>query len=512
MCNRSCVVALCLSLLTAWCQAAENKPQDKPQAANFKAGFAERDITPAIGMEQPGGYGKSYHRTLHDPCKVRAAVFDDGKNRVAVVGLDALVIRRPIVLAARQAIEQKCGIPGGSVLISASHSHSSGPTGMILPGEYDGAPPLVRELAYEKSSCADPKYLAQVEQAIIDAVCEADAKRVPAKAGVGKGIENQVAYNRRFRMRNGLTMTHPGQGNPEIVAVAGPTDPEVGVIGAWDASGQLLGCVVNFSCHATTSPGGISANYIWYLEKVIRGALGEKAVVVFLPGACGDTTQVDNLSPLARRQSEDWCRYVGGRVGAEAVKVLLTIEHGTLEPVTSVAKVLKIPRRVPRTSRVEECLKLVQEDPKKVGATEWTFAKEIVLLDWLGKQKPEAEVEVQVVQLGPVALITDPAEFFCEFGLELKAKSGFPFTFPVELANGCVGYVPTQEALGKHGGGYETRLTSYSNLVPSAGDQMVQAGLELAQQLKPGPVPERGPAPPFRGGPWNYGSVPPELD
>ena len=95
---------------------------------------------------------------------------------------------------------------------------------------------------------------------------------------------------------------------------------------------------------------------------------------------------------------------------------------------------------------MKRALELVQQDPKEVGATEWTFAKETVLLDAVIKARPEVEVEVQALQVGPLVFVSNPAEYFVQYGLDLKKGSKFPFTFPVELANGCVGYVPTEEA------------------------------------------------------------------
>jgi len=58
-----------------------------------------------------------------------------------------------------------------------------------------------------------------------------------------------------------------------------------------------------------------------------------------------------------------------------------------------------------------------------------------------GQSAPEAEVEVQAIQVGPVVLVSNPSEYFVQYGLEIKKGSKFPFTFPVELANGCTGYV-----------------------------------------------------------------------
>lgn len=475
-----------------------------------RVGLAERDITPAIGMEQPGNYFKVFHTAFHDPCKVRAAVFDDGRDRVAIVSVDALMVPRNLVERCRKRIAATTGIPESAILIAATHSHSSGPTGMVQPGEYDHASELVRKLAYEHSSCADPRYLERLESEIVEAVRLANEQRRPARCSFAVGRESGVSFNRRIRMKNGGTWTHPGKGNPENLAYAGPIDPDVSVIGIWDLDNQLLGCLVNFACHATTNPGGISANWIYYLERAIRGFFGDHAVILFLAGFSGDVTQVDNLSPYANPPAEQWAKLVGGRVGAEALRVLLGAPQGSFGPVRALSRVLQLQRRVPAPERVRQALEIVKRDPQQGDRTEWIFAKEIVLLDALIQRQPWATVELQVVQLGPAVLLASPGEMFVEFGLELKQRVRFPVVMPVELANGCVGYVPTEEAFGPRGGGYETRLTSYSNLEPSAGRKIVEVLVELAAELRPSPLPSPPLAPPFRT-PWSYGNVPPEL-
>jgi neutral ceramidase len=496
--------------------AADSPPATKPSTP-LRAGFAERDITPDIGMEHPGGYGKAFHRVRHDACKARASVFDDGKARVAIVGIDTLIIRRPQVMAARKIIAEKTGIKPEAVLIGASHTRSGGPTGMILPGEFDNAPADVKVMAYEKSSMGDAKYLARLEQAIADAVIEANEKRTDVRAAAGFGHEDKVSFNRRFKMANGLSWSHPGQGNPDIIEPAGPIDPQVGVLGAWDSKGKLLGCVVNFACHCTTGPGGTSADWVCYLERTIRGAYGDDVIVVFLQGMSGDVTQVDNRLTIGIKQSgEAMARYVGARVGAEAVKTLVTLERsaGTLAPVTFSTKTLNLVRRAPSAERLERAKKMAAATPGKDGIdpADWTFAKELVLLDYLCRKTPSVETEVQAIQVGPVVCLACPAEYFNQYGHDLKQRSGFPFTFPVSLANDCVGYVPTVAALGPGGGGYETRMTSYTNLEVQAGDKIRDALVDLAKQMKPGAVPQPPPAPPFNGKPWAYGNRPPETE
>ncbi|HRQ88535.1 MAG TPA: hypothetical protein PLA50_07040 [Bacteroidia bacterium] len=503
------LAASALSLTVALVGQADEKPATATKP--ILAGFAERDITPAIGMERPGGYGKVYHRSFHDPCKVRVSLFDDGNKTVALIGIDALFIYRDLVQRARQRIEKETGIPGGHIMVSASHTHSAGPVGMVQPGEYDFADDLVKDIAYNQSSAADPGYLQIVENAIVEGVKWAHQHRVPAKLGFGSGHEDSVSFNRRLRMKNGQSWSHPGAGNPDIVDYAAPIDPEVGVVAVWDQHDELIGTIVNYACHCTTSPtgGGISASWVHHMEEVIQGGLRSRAPVVFLQGACGDITQVDNLAKVRPLQGTDMSRLVGGRIGAEAIKVVFGMAKTEEARVDVKSRIWPIKRRVPSAENVEKAMQIVQGKAEADPTTK-IFAKETVMIAALAKHQPEAEVEVQPIQVGPAVFVSNPAEYFVENGLRIKKESPFPFTWPVELANGCVGYVPTEEAFSASGGGYETRLTSYSNLEITAGTQMADTGIQLAKEMAPDAAPQHPALPEFKA-PWAYGNVGPEL-
>ena len=322
-----------------------------------------------------------------------------------------------------------------------------------------------------------------------------------------------MAFNRRFRMRNGRVYTHPGKGNPDILEPAGPTDPEVGVVAAWTPEGEWLGCVVNFSCHCTVFGGGVSADYVYYLERTIQGGMGHDAPVVFLNGACGDVTQVDNLSLRAPEFGEKWSRYLGTRLGAEALKVIVSAPSGKHTPLAAATKMLRLKRRKPSPQSVEQSRQIVEEGLRTGKRdTRWTFAKERLILDYIVRHDPEVDVEIQVLQIGRTLFLANPAELFCELGLTLKKRSPFPRTYVVELANGCVGYVPTREAFEPTGGGYETVLTTYTNLEIGAADKIVSTALKLADQLTPGTEPAPSTSPRAPGTPWEYGILGPDLE
>src|SRR3954454_5474183 len=250
----------------------------------LQVGFGVGDVSPDKGMQMPGGFFKREGKGVRDKLLAVACVVTDGDNTVALVGLDALFITRPTVEAARRTIQKETKILGENVLICANHTHSGGPMASCLGCD------------------EDPKYTDRVVKAIAAAVKEGWSTLHASEIGVGFGREDGISFNRRFLMRDGREITHPGKpGTPhhkEIVCPAGPIDPDVGVLAVRAAGGgKVRGVVVHFACHSTVVGGDLfSPDYAGYLRKHLKAHYGEALPVCFLLGPCGDVTQVDNQS------------------------------------------------------------------------------------------------------------------------------------------------------------------------------------------------------------------------
>ena len=93
-------------------------------AADFRVGAAQVDITPPPGTPMAGYYAfRAVGGTL-DPVFAKAIVVEQDGTHAAMVVIALSGTTRPIVEAARKAVQEQCGIEGDHVMISATHTHT----------------------------------------------------------------------------------------------------------------------------------------------------------------------------------------------------------------------------------------------------------------------------------------------------------------------------------------------------------------------------------------------------
>src|SRR5947207_2053401 len=93
----------------------------------LQVGFGVGDITPQPGMQMPGGFSKVLGKGVRDKLSAVACVVHDGTKAVALVGIEALFVTKPIVEHARRLVAARTKIPGDHVLVGANHAHTGGP-------------------------------------------------------------------------------------------------------------------------------------------------------------------------------------------------------------------------------------------------------------------------------------------------------------------------------------------------------------------------------------------------
>ena len=99
--------------------------------------------------------------------------------------------------------------------------------------------------------------------------------------------------------------------------------------------------------------------------------------------------------------------------------------------------------------------------------------------------KPEQgkarETVLQAILIGDVAIVGAPAEYFTIFGVDIKNRSPFKYTYVAELANDWIGYLPNLEA--HELGGYQTWMGLHSYAESGTGERMADALVAMLKEL-----------------------------
>lgn len=459
--------------------------------SHLTAGFAQADLTPPVGIGM-AGYGnrtKTAER-VDDPLIAQALVLTAGDQTAALVCLDNIGLNRDLICAARQRAEAASGIPEGQIVIASSHTHW-GP--MTSGSQY--MPQYLRDTI-------SPEYNEQLVSTLAQLVTDANSNRVAAVAGLGSGFCADVSFNRRVADPALKCLWWAALEPPRGAAAAaegnrlaqqwrkgehkgphlsrplteldgnrvGPADAEVGVLRLEKSDGTPLAGLVSFACHAVCGGAedslyALSADWPGQARAAFTDLLG--VPMLYASGCSGD--QVPRW-----RQGQSRER-VGKAVGAEAAHVWWGIDHQSDElPLGVARRTVKLPpnTRIPSVAEAKANL-AAMADPE---GDESLWQRCCVML--AAEIEAGLEAEIWAMRLGDLGIVGLPGEILTEIGMQIKQRSPFKHTMTVSLANGSMGYFPTDDAI--HAGGYEPE---WSSVGFGTERMLVETGLELLEEL-----------------------------
>jgi len=421
----------------------------------LRAGFAVVDITPPLGVYLAGHFNARQSVGIHDPLTAQVILFERGEERLALIGTDLIGIPAELTGLVRDRLQQALGLPGERVMLWATHTHAG---------------PIMNQGG---SEARDEDYFQVLASKLAGAVIAASHDMREVNVRIGWGEEARIAYNRRYRLKDGSVRTNPGVGNPEISRVDGPADPTVGALFIEDAEG-LQAILVNFACHLDVLGNGnflYSADYPYYLRHTLAKAFGRSLVIPFANGPCGNINHI-NVFGNKRQGGYDHARMMGMMLAGEVLKIEGRAEPLAVDALGGKSQTLELPRRPYSEAELAEFHSIIADD--RIAARAYPKVRARTHLKQHEQGKAVAPVEVQTMKLGDLALFGIPGEYFVEYGLQLRQKSSAAHTFIVELANDCIGYIPTPEAFDE--GGYEGTSARFAR---DTGDVMAEAVLNL---------------------------------
>ncbi len=445
---------------------------------NLKVGFSKGNINPPMGIRIRGYFKERLAEGILDDIEVVALALQSGETKTLLITVDHCGIAQELSTKFRKAASATSGVPEDNIFISATHSHTC------------------PELLIETDNELTQKYTAFVEDRIADVSKFAVDDLKDAKMGYGKGTAPNVAFIRRYLMKDGSIKTNPGVNNPDIVRPVGDIDESVNVL-RFDREGADTVVFVNFGNHPDVVGGNlISGDWPGLLRRDVEKIL-DNTKCIFFNGAQGDINHV-NVHPKAgdlNGMFMDFDDVSRGYAHAEYIARVVTggvlqaydkVNYVDIDAIYSKQEVINLPSNRPDPKDLPEAHRIndLHEAGRDAelpyeGMMLTTIVAEAGRMVRLENGPDAFDMRLSGLAIGPVAIIGIPGEPFFGIGAGLKKTEGFDMIIPCCLTNGSEGYFPMQDSYDE--GGYEARSSRFK---AGVAELIIEEGQKLLRNIK----------------------------
>ena len=264
-------------------------------------GIGKLCITPPLGtrligqpeqLESDGKYTDLYARSLYLRSRGSAII---------IISCDLLFLPKSAMDCLREKIAENTAVKFQDIIIHTTHTHA-GPSVIRLFNE-DNVDPEVSTIVYE---------------GIMKSALDAYKNKRKGFIGYWKAYRNDLAFNRRYVMKDGSVELHPFKDDPRLLSPEGPADPEINVMVVQDEHRGPIAAVANFSCHLTSLERNnrkFSADFPSIAEKnLMLHFANEDFVLLYLNGTCGNVCQVNVENKNAREVGIEHTKKIGKKL------------------------------------------------------------------------------------------------------------------------------------------------------------------------------------------------------
>jgi len=424
-----------------------------------RAGFAQLDITPPLGVHMDGYFAFRPAKGVLDPLFVRAIAFGDGEKTAVLLVCDLVGIYGTASYEWPPKIAEELGLSRDSIFLCHTHTHT-GP-----------AVDHFRDLS-------DPQYDAWLYRRLRDAAQMSmdDLKPVTDVRAAETQTEN-ITFVRRYYMNDGTLRTNPPSNTPEAVAAiqapAHESDESLRLVRILREDAPEL-ILVNFQLHPDCIGGSyISADFPGAVCRRIEEQI-PTAHAVFINGCEGQQVATNRLvvpkpSGISRYES---AMRLGCTIADKALELYETAPSTGMTGLACAQDFLHTKTKLD-PDKLWQCDELISKfesgeiDGTLLPGYDYTAFECYTIRDLARRNLFYLDPAVTAIAFCGVAFVGLPGEPFNEFGRQIRSNSKFPMTFVACHTNGTFGYFPTKRAFDE--GGYEPHA---GRLLRGTGEQL----------------------------------------